>query len=127
MSEQCDVGVMKCIRLDTAFAKGDEKIVEKTKRKFEVAYFIAKDELSFKKYEKIINLEEIHGVSMGEAYRNDKSCGEFIDYLGKDISDNLSSDLAKTRFYSVLIDGSTDISTKDQESVFVLYFDPKTL
>ena len=41
--------------LDTAIAKGDEKIVEKTKRKFEVAYFIAKKELSFKKYEKIIN------------------------------------------------------------------------
>ena len=111
--------------LDTAFAKGDEKVAEKTKRKFEIAYFIAKEELSFKKYEKIINLEEMHGVSMGEAYRNDKSCAEFIDYLGKDIGDNLCSDLAKARFYSVLTDGSTDISTKEQESVFVLYFDPK--
>ena len=60
-----------------------------------------------------------------EPYRNDKSCGEFIDYLGKYIGDNLCSDLAKARFYSVLTDGSTDISTKEQESVFVLYFDPK--
>ena len=50
--------------LDTAFAKGDEKIFEKTKRKFEVAYFIAKEELSSKKYGKIINLIEMHGVSM---------------------------------------------------------------
>ena len=111
--------------LDTAFAKGDEKIVEKAKRKSEVAYFIAKEELSFKKYEKLINLEEMQGVSMGEAYRNDKSRGEFIDYLGKDIGDNLCSDLAKARFYNVLTDGSTDITTKEQESVFILYFDPK--
>ena len=28
--------------LDTAFAKGDEKVAEKTKRKFEIAYFIAR-------------------------------------------------------------------------------------
>ena len=108
--------------LDTAFAKGDEKIVEKTKSKFEVTYFIAKEELSFKKYEKIINLEEVHSVFMDEAYRNDKSCGEFIDYLGKVFGDNLCSDLAKARFYSVLTDGSTDISTKEQESVFRFVF-----
>ena len=67
----------------------------------------------------------MHGVSMGEAYRINKSCGEFVDYLGKDKGDNLCSDLAKARFYSVLTDGSTDISTNEQEPVFVLYFDPK--
>ena len=38
--------------LDTAFAKGDEKIVEKTKRKFEVVYFIAKEGTFFQKIRK---------------------------------------------------------------------------
>ena len=41
------------------------------------------------------------------------------------MADNLCPDLAKARFYSVLTNGSTGISTKEQIPVFFLYFDPK--
>ena len=36
-----------------------------TKIKFEVAYFIAKEELPLAKYEQIVQLEEKHGVEIG--------------------------------------------------------------
>lgn len=38
-----------------------------TKMKFEVAYFIAKEELPLAKYEQIVQLEEKHGVEIGKA------------------------------------------------------------
>jgi len=36
----------------------------------------------------------------------------------------LSKDIAKTKFYSILFDGTTDSSITKQEATFVLYFDP---
>ncbi|CAB3978410.1 Hypothetical predicted protein [Paramuricea clavata] len=37
----------------------------KTRTKFEIAHFIAKEELPLKKYPKLLNLEEKHGVEIG--------------------------------------------------------------
>ena len=56
----------------------------------------------------ILELEKNHGVELGDAYNNDRSCGAFIDYMGKDIKVRLNADLVKAKFFSVLCDGSTD-------------------
>ena len=58
------------------------KDLELTKKKFEAAYFVAKEELPLTKYEKILNYEAMHGVSLGETYRNRKSGADFIEYIG---------------------------------------------
>ena len=110
---------------DTSFAKGDKMLAEMLKKKFEVSYFVAKEELSLLKYERIINLEEMHRVKFGDAYRNRPSCGEFIDYVGEDIGDTLNKDLAQAKYFSALSEGSTDSTSKEQECVFALHFDPK--
>ena len=52
--------------------------VVKTKVKFEVAYFVAKEQLPLSKFPKLLNLEEKHGVDIGRSYRNDMSCNVFI-------------------------------------------------
>ena len=67
----------------------------------------------------------MHGVSLGETYRNRKSGADFIEYIGADLKRNLSADLANAIFFSVLCDGTTDASVKEQEAVYVLYFDPE--
>ncbi|XP_047141282.1 E3 SUMO-protein ligase KIAA1586-like [Hydra vulgaris] len=54
----------------------NSKDLDLTKKKFEVAYFIAKEELSLCLYPKIIQLEEKHGVVFGQAYKNENTCGE---------------------------------------------------
>lgn len=96
-----------------------------TKKKFEVAYFVAKEELPMKKYPKLLALEEMHGVELGTAYRNENNGATFVDFIGEAISKEHSDDVNKSNFYSVLIDGSTDSSVMEQEAVFILHFDPK--
>ena len=98
--------------------------VELTKKKFEVAYFIAKEELPLIKYKAILSLEEKHGVTLGNGYRNENTGGVFIDYISKTLCNSLKSKLEKVNFYAILTDGSTDTSISDNEAVFVLYFDP---
>ena len=44
------------------FLAGDVRSAEQVKKKFEVAYFLAKEEMTFKKYPAILKLEEKHGV-----------------------------------------------------------------
>ena len=78
--------------------------------------------MAFKKYPSILKLEEMHGVDVGSAYRNDKSCGEFVDCIGKDFSNVLSKNIKNADFYSILFDGATDESTKDQECFYILLF-----
>ena len=66
----------------------------------------------------------MHGVDIGQAYQTDRYCGTFIDYCGKEIKQQLNSDLAKAKFYSVLCNGSTNNSVKEIEVIYALYFDP---
>ena len=102
----------------------DKRDLELTKRKFQVAYFVAKHQLSMTKYAEILKLEEMHGVEIGAAYHTDRYCGTFIDYCSDDIKSLLNSDLCDANFYSVLSDGSTDSAVKENEVIYVLYFDP---
>ena len=47
----------------------------------------------------ILKLEEMHGIDIGNAHRNDVSCGEFMDGGGKDMRISLSQKL-KNAIYS---------------------------
>ena len=85
--------------------KNDE---ERTKRKFEVAYWIAKNNSPMTLYHETLKLEKHHGVDIGYAYNSDRACGVFIDYIGKDLQQKLHKDIVNAKFISVLCDGSTD-------------------
>ena len=85
--------------VESGFVGANKKRQEQTKKKFEVSYFVAKQQLPFTKYEKILDLEEMHGVDIGPSYRNDIECAEFIDFLGEDLDKNLANDLARANFY----------------------------
>ena len=58
-----------------------------TKKKSEVAYFIAKEELPISLFPKLLNLEKRHGVELGTAYRNRKYAGKIIDYISEKLAD----------------------------------------
>lgn len=94
------------------------------KSKFEVAYFIAKEELPLSKYSQLLKLHEKHGVAVGIAYCSDINCGTFIDYMGEELGIKLRQKLTTANFYSVLIDGSEDVSVSEKEALFVQYLDP---
>ncbi|CAB3979843.1 zinc finger 862-like [Paramuricea clavata] len=110
--------------LEDGFSKLNETQLEQTIKKFDIAYFVAKNELPFTVFEDLITLEKRHGVDLGDVYNNRKQCGEFIDVNAQFIAHQLNEDLTKAKFYSVLTDGSTDNSVTEKEVVYVLYFDP---
>lgn len=99
----------------------------KTKTKFEIAYFIAKEELPLSKYPQLLKLEEKHGVDIGTAYRNDMSCNVFISHIAEVLASDLREKLSNVNFFSVLTDGSEDASISEKEAIFVRFLDPNPL
>ena len=102
----------------------NQKDFEFTKKKFETAYFVVKEELPLSKFPKILELEEKHGVLLGNAYRNSMSGALIIDYIADSLSRDLRKHLEHTNFFSILTDGSTDASIIEKEAIFVITFDP---
>ena len=109
----------------SGLAKMEKNEVERMRLKFETALFIAKEELPLTKFEKVLDLEKHHGVKVGEAYKNNKQAGVFIDCIGETIKSGLAKRLSHAKFLSVLCDGSTDSSVKEQEAIYVTHFDPE--
>ena len=90
----------------------------KLKMKFDVAYFVASEQLSLEKYPKIW-----HGVNLGTSYLNRNAGKEFIHYIADSNRKAISSTIAEAPFFSLLFDSSTDKSNIDNELTLVLWCD----
>ena len=83
------------------FRKPSEAIVkheEDLKRKFDVSYFVAKEEIPTAKYKAIIELKERHGVNFHRSYKNDTACGEMIDCIGSALTKEMKDEIGKLDF-----------------------------
>ena len=94
-----------------------------TCKKFETAYFIAKEELLPTKFEEILAWKELHNGELGNAYCNNNICGEFINYIANDLALKAFQKLKSSNFHSAYWDGTTDVSVSEKETIFVLYLD----
>ena len=83
---------------------------KKKKKKFKTTYFIAKEKLPISKFKKIHTLEVEHSKQFGEAYANDMSAGFMIDFIEDSIALDLKNTLKNPNIFSLLTDGSTDVS-----------------
>lgn len=102
----------------------DERSKQRTKRKFEISFVIAKEKLAFTKMKALCSLEERHGVDLGPGYRNDHACSTFIEYIASDLQQKLVGALDHSKFFSIQVDSSTDTGNSENELFLVLYFDP---
>ena len=48
--------------------------------KLNTAYFVAKEELPFSKFEGLLSLQRKNGVSINLTYANEKSCAKFVSF-----------------------------------------------
>ena len=71
------------------------------------------------KYEKICNLQELNGLSIGKNYLSNNACKRFIASIAADIKDETKSDFNSARFITIMSDGSTD---KGHYYYFVFFF-----
>ena len=102
----------------------DKATEEMLKKKFDLAYFLAKEGIAFNKMKAFSQLEERHGVALGDGYKNDLACATFTDYIGQDLRENLTETLHKAKFFSLQMDGSTDCANIEEELFLAVYFDP---
>ena len=93
------------------------------RRKFDIAYFVATEKLSFLKYSRICELEKKHGVDLGTSYVNEHAGRTFIHYIAEARKEELIDLLRKADFFSILLDGSTDKGNIDNELMMVVWCD----
>ena len=98
----------------------DEASREKTKKKFEVAFMIAKNNMAMTKMKPICELEERHRVDLGQGYKNNQTCASFIKFIALDQQRSLVDTLSCTNFYSLQADGTTDRGHTEDE-LFLLF------
>ena len=75
---------------------------------FRTAYFVAREGMSFLKYERLCILQSLNGLELGKNYHSNNGCRRFISSIASDIKDDLRSNFNKCRFITVMSDGSTD-------------------
>jgi len=105
------------------FGNLNEAAKKRLKRKFDVAYMIAKQNLAFTKMSAVCGLEERHGPDLGAGYKNDHSCATFVKFIAQEQADNLTATIAKCRFFSLQADSSTDCGNNENELFMIVYFD----
>lgn len=85
--------------------------------KMNTAYFIAKEGVPFTKYAGLLQLQKKNGLDVGLTYANDMKCAEMTEIIGKHLADDLSKKLKNAHFISVLIDGASDVSGTENETL----------
>ena len=102
----------------------NEKDVMLTRKKLETAYFIAKEELPLTKFERILALEELHSVELGNAYHMlINNVWKIYYYMADDLALKVLQKLKSPSFHSALWYETTDASVSEKETIFVLYLD----
>ena len=100
----------------------DTRTEETVEKKFEITYFLIKENLPYVKMAPLCYLIEKHGVGLGTGYKNDQACATFVQYIAKDQRLQLVDILSKAN--SIQIDGSTDSANIEEEVFLTVYFNP---
>ena len=99
----------------------DETAKNRTMRKFDICYVMAKEGIAFAKYTALYNLEERHDVDLGIAYKNDVSAKSFTHFIAESQRNDFLRSFSSSPFFSFLIDGTTDSGNVEDELIIVLY------
>ncbi len=90
---------------------------------FKTAFYLAQREMPFTEFEELLSLQSVNfDIDLLRIYANDKQAKVFIEYIAKDISTELMSDVKKGPF-AVLCDGGTDSSVMEEEIMYVRYIE----
>ena len=96
----------------------DEGTREVLRRKFEVAYFIARKKLAFAKMQPLCELEERHGVKLGLGYKNYHACSTFVEFIARDLQQNQLAQInSRSKFFSLQADASTNSGNVENEII----------
>ncbi|XP_052274966.1 zinc finger protein 862-like isoform X2 [Dreissena polymorpha] len=92
---------------------------DKLVNKFRNAHAVCKNNLSFKTYEMICQLDKMKGLPTSSQYESDKACAEFCTSISRTTRNDSLSSIKSANWCSLMIDGSTDFTGDDMESLYV--------
>jgi len=61
-------------------------------------------------------------VDLGNTYQTDTKCSEFTLLIAQHMKDNTLSELSKSDYFTILIDGATDTAVIENELIYILFF-----
>lgn len=85
--------------------------------KINTAYFVAKEELPFSKFEGLLSLQRKNGVTLNNTYANKTSCAELVSFLSDGFRDDLICEVNSKNYFSLMADGSADFGGTENETV----------
>ena len=78
-------------------------------------------EMPFTTYPHLCLLEEKHAVDLGQTYRNETACKEFIVAISDQFKNEIGEQLQRAQFLGVMADSATDVGVREVEDVYVRY------
>lgn len=89
--------------------------------RFNTAYYLATSERPYSDSEGIITLNEMNGMIRSSKFRNERAMANITDSIADKLKQKLMSELKKTRYFSLLTDGSTDKGVSEQKVLYLLF------
>ena len=98
-----------------SFQKMCEQDRDNLHMKFNSVYYLLKQERPFSDYLQLLKLQTKNSVKpIGSSYLHERAAAMFAEVIGDVHYRSLKEKLAKARYYSVLNDGSSDISVSEK-------------
>lgn len=87
---------------------------------FRNAHTCTKHHKSFRDFEQlhVCRLDRVKGIDTGHSYSNDKACSMFVKSIASVSKQNIVEKLESAKFISLTMDGSTDFTEDDLESIY---------
>ena len=82
---------------------------------------MAKEGIPFAKYPALLHLEQHHAVDVGHAYHTTNSAKQFTTYIARSQRQEFLNALPKDSFFSLLMDGTTDVAVVEDEVIVIVY------
>ena len=82
---------------------------------------MAKEGIPFAKYPALLHLEQHHAVDVGNAYHTTNSAKQFTTYIARSQRQEFLNALPKDSFFSLLMDGTTDVAVVEDEVIVIVY------
>ena len=101
--------------------RGLAKMAEKSKVRYNTVYYLAKNECLYSEFWDLLTLQGKNGVKMSDMYCNERAGANFVDAIGTSICQKLE-DLEKCNYFTLLMDGSTDVSFLDSKGTLSVKF-----
>lgn len=100
----------------------DKSLEERMGKKFDICYVLAKENLAFRKYPVLHELESRHGVDLGQSYATKDSAKLFTHFIAESQRSAFMQSLSTTLFCSFLMDGTTDAGKVEDQLIVIMSF-----